>query len=171
MAVVNNNVKEEIKLTNSKLESKKQSVEVLTLSKEVIAEKVINSDIKTSSKKIITEKGLVEEIDTIITQNPESKQQIINDEEKEKIAEEINAKSKFEQQKIDQSKVNPAPVAKTVVKQKATVKPKSIVYKVKKGDCLGVIADRHNVTITQLKRWNNRLTENLQIDQIITIQK
>jgi len=171
MAVVDNNVKEEIKLTNSKLESKKQSVEVLTLSKEVIAEKVINSDIKTLSKKIITEKGLVEEIDTIIPQNSESKQQIINDEEKEKIAEEINAKSKFEQQKIDQSKVNPAPVAKTVVKKKATVKPKSIVYKVKKGDCLGVIADRHNVTITQLKRWNNRLTENLQIDQIITIQK
>jgi membrane-bound lytic murein transglycosylase D len=58
-----------------------------------------------------------------------------------------------------------------VVKKKAPVKPKNIVYKVKKGDCLGVIADRHNVTITQLKRWNNRLTENLQIDQLITIQK
>ena len=171
MAVVDNKVKEEIKQINSKEENKKQTVEVLTLSKEIIAEKVINSDIKTSTKKIITEKGLVEEIDTIIPQKSESKQQIIKEEEKEKIAEEINAKSKVEQQKVEQTKVTPVPIAKAVVKKKAPVKPKNIVYKVKKGDCLGVIADRHNVTITQLKRWNNRLTENLQIDQLITIQK
>ena len=110
-----------------------------------------------------------QEIDTIIPQKSESKQQIIKEEEKEKIAEEINAK--VEQQKVEQTKVTPVPIAKAVVKKKAPVKPKSIVYKVKKGDCLGVIADRHNVTITQLKRWNNRLTENLQIDQLITIQK
>jgi len=171
MAVVDNKVKEEIKQINSKEENKKQTLEVLTLSKEIIAEKVINSDIKTSTKKIITEKGLVEEIDTIIPQKSESKQQIMKEEEKEKIAKEINAKSKVEQQKVEQTKVTPVTIAKEVVKKKAPVKPKSIVYKVKKGDCLGVIADRHNVTITQLKRWNNRLTENLQIDQLITIQK
>lgn len=151
--------------------SKKQSLEVITLSKEIIAEKTITPEVKATKKKIITEKGLVEEVDTLVNKKTQSNLQIIKEEEKEKIAEEINAKSKAEQLKAEQSTVSPSTVIKNVVKKKTPVKPKSIVYKVKKGDCLGVIADRHNVTITQLKRWNNRLTENLQIGQSITIQK
>ena len=144
---------------------------MLTLSREVISQKETTTDIKVITKKVITEKGLVEEIDTLIPQKSENKIEVIKEDEKEKIAEEINAKSKVEQQKIEQSKITPVQVAKVVVKKKTPVKPKSIVYKVKKGDCLGKIADRHNVSISQLKRWNNRLTENLQIDQLITIQK
>ncbi len=152
-------------------EENSTKTEVLTLSREVISQKETTIDIKVITKKVITEKGLVEEIDTLIPQKSESKIEVIKEDEKEKIAEEINAKSKVEQQKIEQSKITPVQVAKVVVKKKTPVKPKSIVYKVKKGDCLGKIADRHNVSISQLKRWNNRLTENLQIDQLITIQK
>ena len=141
--------------------------ELVTLSKEVIVEKVVTSESKNISKKIVTEKGLVEVIDTIIPEKLETTTEINQDIEKEKLAEEINAKSKVEQQKYTTAQ----DVKQIVVKKKVPAKPKSVVYKVKKGDCLGVIADRHNVTITQLKRWNNRLSENLQIGQSITIQK
>ena len=32
--------------------------------------------------------------------------------------------------------------------------PKTITYRVRKGDTLGAIASRHNVTVGDLKRWN-----------------
>jgi lysophospholipase L1-like esterase/LysM repeat protein len=166
MSTTLENMVDKVIEVEAKKDDEKQSNVVLSISSEIITQKDNNSALKTSTNNLITEKGLVEEIDTIIPLKTDSKLLVINEDEKEKIAEEINFKSKVEQQKVI-----PLPVAKTVVKKKAPVKPKNIVYKVKKGDCLGVIADRHNVTITQLKRWNNRLTENLQIDQLITIQK
>ena len=161
---INNNLKEDFKVDKEVIVLNK---EVVTPSKEIITEKKVVKDNKTAFKKIVTEKGLVEVIDTIIPEKLETKNEINQVVEKEKLAEEINAKSKVEQQ----NNTTVLYAKQLVVKKKVPFKPKSIVYKVKNGDCLGVIADRHNVTITQLKRWNNRLSENLQIGQSIIIQK
>ena len=157
----------DVEINKNIKDDKKNNKEVITINKEIISEKVTSINISSSSKKIVIEKGLVQVNDSIIPGKIETKIEINQDFEKEKLAEEINAKSKVEQQKnttIQDSK-------QIVVRKKVPFKPKSIVYKVKNGDCLGVIADRHNVTITQLKRWNNRLSENLQIGQSIIIQK
>jgi LysM repeat protein/lysophospholipase L1-like esterase len=164
VAEIKNNPKEDFKINKEIVVLNK---EVVSPSKEVITEKKVIKDNKTAFKKIITEKGLVEVFDTIIPEKLETKTEINQVVEKEKLAEDINAKSKVEQQKNTTAQ----DVKQIVVKKKLPAKPKSIVYKVKKGDCLGVIADRNNVTITQLKRWNNRLSENLQIGQSITILK
>lgn len=157
----------DVEINKNIKDDKKNNKEVITINKEIISEKLTSINISSSSKKIVIEKGLVQVNDSIIPGKIETKIEINQDFEKEKLAEEINAKSKVEQQKnttIQDSK-------QIVVRKKVPFKPKSIVYKVKNGDCLGVIADRHNVTITQLKRWNNRLSENLQIGQSIIIQK
>lgn len=45
-----------------------------------------------------------------------------------------------------------------------------ITYVVKKGDCLGTIADDYkNVTVEKLKQWNNLKSDNLSIGQKLTI--
>lgn len=46
---------------------------------------------------------------------------------------------------------------------------KRIVYKVKKGDSLSVIARRHHVKVDQLKRWNSLKTDKLRIGQKLVI--
>lgn len=45
----------------------------------------------------------------------------------------------------------------------------AIVYRVKKGDNLSVIASRHNVTVQKLKNWNNLRSTTLQIGQRLLI--
>jgi membrane-bound lytic murein transglycosylase D len=44
-----------------------------------------------------------------------------------------------------------------------------IVYKVRSGDVLGAIAMRHNVKLTDLKRWNNLSTNTIRIGQRLNI--
>lgn len=48
---------------------------------------------------------------------------------------------------------------------------KRIVYKVKKGDSLSVIARRHHVKVDQLKRWNSLKSNNLRIGQKLVIYR
>lgn len=48
---------------------------------------------------------------------------------------------------------------------------KRIVYKVKKGDSLSVIARRHHVRVEQLKRWNSLRSNNLRIGQKLVIYR
>jgi membrane-bound lytic murein transglycosylase D len=48
-------------------------------------------------------------------------------------------------------------------KQKETKKPKEIIYKVKKGDTLIKIANKHdNVTVDDLRKWNNLKSSEIQ---------
>ena len=58
-------------------------------------------------------------------------------------------------------------IKKTVVKPK----PKTVVYKVRSGDNLSTIADRHNITINQLKTWNRLKSDNLSIGDKLIIRK
>ena len=45
----------------------------------------------------------------------------------------------------------------------------ALVYRVKKGDNLSVIASRHHVTVQKLKTWNNLRSTTLQIGQRLLI--
>lgn len=44
-----------------------------------------------------------------------------------------------------------------------------IRYRVRKGDYLGKIAERHGVGVSQIKRWNNLRSNNLRVGQSLTI--
>jgi membrane-bound lytic murein transglycosylase D len=44
-----------------------------------------------------------------------------------------------------------------------------VIYKVKRGDVLGSIAMRHRVTVTQLKKWNNLRSNNINVGQRLNI--
>ena len=46
-----------------------------------------------------------------------------------------------------------------------------IIYKVKRGDYLGRIAQRHHVTVSQLKKWNNLKSDFIREGQKLKIQK
>jgi membrane-bound lytic murein transglycosylase D len=49
--------------------------------------------------------------------------------------------------------------------------PKTQVYTVRKGDTLNVIAQKYGVTVSDMKKWNPKLTDKLLIGQKITIKK
>jgi len=59
----------------------------------------------------------------------------------------------------------------TAVKSAPKPAPKSQVYTVKKGDTLNLIARKYGVTIAEMKKWNPKLTDRLQVGQKITIKK
>jgi LysM repeat protein len=42
---------------------------------------------------------------------------------------------------------------------------------VRKGDTLNVIARKYGVTVAEMKKWNPKLTDRLQVGQKITIKK
>jgi membrane-bound lytic murein transglycosylase D len=50
------------------------------------------------------------------------------------------------------------------------IKPKTQYYKVKKGDNLSDIAERYSVTMTDIKRWNNLRSNNVQLGRKLKIQ-
>ena len=52
---------------------------------------------------------------------------------------------------------------------KSTPAGDKITYVVKKGDVLGKIAERHGVGLSELKRWNNLNSNNIQIGQKLVI--
>ncbi|MDQ3172021.1 MAG: transglycosylase SLT domain-containing protein [Acidobacteriota bacterium] len=54
---------------------------------------------------------------------------------------------------------------------RATSVPKTITYRVRKGDTLGTIASRHKVTVAELKRWNKMRSNALKIGARLTIRK
>ena len=54
---------------------------------------------------------------------------------------------------------------------RATSAPKTITYRVRKGDTLGAIASRHKVTVAELKRWNKLRSNALKIGARLTIRK
>jgi len=54
---------------------------------------------------------------------------------------------------------------------KKATKPKNKVYKVRNGDNLSFIAEKHNVSVSDIKTWNRLKTDNLSIGQIIIIKK
>jgi membrane-bound lytic murein transglycosylase D len=45
------------------------------------------------------------------------------------------------------------------------------IYRVKKGDVLGRIAQRHHVTVSQLKKWNNLRGDFIREGQKLKIYK
>jgi membrane-bound lytic murein transglycosylase D len=63
----------------------------------------------------------------------------------------------------DSTVVAPAP--------KPTPTAKTQVYTVRKGDTLNLISRKYGVTIAELKKWNPKLTDRLQVGQKITIKK
>jgi membrane-bound lytic murein transglycosylase D len=54
---------------------------------------------------------------------------------------------------------------------RTTSAPKTITYRVKKGDTLGRIASRHDVTVAELKRWNKLRSNSIKIGARLTIRK
>ncbi len=54
-------------------------------------------------------------------------------------------------------------------KKVVTNKPEKITYKVKKGDLLASIAKNHNVTLSQIKKWNKLKTSKIKKGQNIKI--
>lgn len=50
-------------------------------------------------------------------------------------------------------------------------KPKNTIYKVKNGDNLSYIAQKYNVSVSDLKTWNRLKTDNLSLGQTIIIRK
>ncbi len=46
-----------------------------------------------------------------------------------------------------------------------------LTYRVKSGDYLGKIAERHNVSVANLKKWNNLKSNNIKIGQRLIIHK
>ena len=48
---------------------------------------------------------------------------------------------------------------------------KYISYKVRKGDTLGKIANKHRVTVKQLRKWNNLKNNNIRIGRVLKLYK
>jgi LysM repeat protein len=59
------------------------------------------------------------------------------------------------------------PPVKPIVK----TKPKFKIYKVKNGDTLSEIADKHHIGLSKLKKINNLRSDTLQIGQSLKIPK
>lgn len=49
--------------------------------------------------------------------------------------------------------------------------PKTIIYRVKKGDTLSRIAARHDVTVADIKKWNKRRSNDIKIGERLTIHQ
>lgn len=58
-----------------------------------------------------------------------------------------------------------------IARQQAQAKPSYIIYKVKSGDYLGRIAQRHHVTVRQLMTWNNLRSDLIREGQNLKIYK
>ena len=56
-------------------------------------------------------------------------------------------------------------------KQVSPTSPKTIKYKIKKGDTLTKIATRHHVSVADLKKWNNLKNDNIREGKTLTIKK
>jgi membrane-bound lytic murein transglycosylase D len=54
---------------------------------------------------------------------------------------------------------------------RTTSAPKTITYRVKKGDTLWAIASRHDVTVAEIKRWNNLGSNALKVGARLTIRR
>ena len=63
-----------------------------------------------------------------------------------------------------------APKAKPVAKPAAIDNSDYEFYKVRKGDNLGAIASKYNVSITELKKWNNLKTNSVAVGRSIKIK-
>ena len=62
-----------------------------------------------------------------------------------------------------------AEVAQKEKKQEESQKESRTTYRVKRGDYLGKIAERHGVGVSQIKQWNNLRSNNLRIGQRLVI--
>ena len=58
---------------------------------------------------------------------------------------------------------------KSTTKEKTAKKTKS--YTVKKGDTLQSIADKFDVTIKQLKKWNNMKSDVVKIGEVLKVSE
>lgn len=54
---------------------------------------------------------------------------------------------------------------------RTTSAPKSLAYRVRKGDTLSTIASRHDVTVAEIKRWNKLRTNALKVGAKLTIRR
>jgi len=50
-----------------------------------------------------------------------------------------------------------------------TYEPEPVVYRVKSGDVLGTIAQRHGVKVSQLKAWNDLKSNTIRVGQKLII--
>ncbi|MEP2130789.1 MAG: LysM peptidoglycan-binding domain-containing protein, partial [Algoriphagus sp.] len=57
----------------------------------------------------------------------------------------------------------------SVEKLAQDIKQNSTTYKVRSGDVLGSIAQRHGVTVTQIKSWNNLSSNLIRVGQTLKI--
>ena len=67
--------------------------------------------------------------------------------------------------------IKPAPETKPAAKPTTLKEEKRIVYTVRSGDVLGSIAQRHGVSVSKLKEWNNLKTDRIQVGEKLTIIK
>jgi membrane-bound lytic murein transglycosylase D len=75
---------------------------------------------------------------------------------------------------LDSAKVKPevekmVVASQTTTVQKTTTTQEKIIYKVKRGDALGSIASKHNVSLDQLRSWNNIKGSKILVGQNLVI--
>jgi len=63
------------------------------------------------------------------------------------------------------------PVVENVVVTTSNTEAKSITYRVKSGDYLGKIADKHNVTVKNIMKWNHLKSTKVHVGQKLKIYK
>lgn len=81
----------------------------------------------------------------------------------------INVSDSTQTSAIDTTVVVITPPVKPVVKP--TPKPKYKIYKVKDGDTLSEIAEKHHIGLSKLKKFNNLRSDKIQIGQSLKIPK
>lgn len=68
-------------------------------------------------------------------------------------------------------KIEPKEIIKKEVKPVKVIPPKPKTYKVKSGDVLSKIAEKHHTTVKQIQKLNNLKGDQIQIDQILKIPR
>lgn len=76
---------------------------------------------------------------------------------------------KLSPERIAELRTASAPVAPVSVKASVPNNAERIAYKVKSGDVLGSIAQRHGTTVTNIKSWNNLSSNTIKVGQILHI--
>jgi membrane-bound lytic murein transglycosylase D len=129
---------------------------------------VVNERVATRIKKPIKENDTNEEV---VQNEPQEvsksgeKYAVLTPIKNEKVPEDVVYEASKKAEKNIETKVSKAYKYEKVITYKDVTKS----YKVKKGDNLGEIAEKNNVGVTELKKWNNLKSNNVVVGKILKI--